>query len=73
MQQRLVILTIDDILRMLADYCGPDDIPSDSQPITLQFNATQQGKLSIIIESNELQSTTPIEVKFDLRKSVLVG
>lgn len=71
-QQRFIITTIDDIVRMLADYCGAEDVPDDARPLTLQYSAANRGKLSIIIDSDSLTSNEPLEIRFDMRKSFLV-
>ncbi len=79
MKDRIVITTIDTILALLRDYVpegsvGADSIPADAQPIKFMYRPSERGKLGILVESNSWTGGgAPIEIKFELRRSHLVG
>lgn len=69
---RFVILRIDDILRLLADYAGePLGLPADAQPVKFRV---YQGKLQLVVESDSWPGDQLAEeVRFDLRRVYNVG
>ncbi len=65
--KRYVILRIDDIYRLLADYAGePLGLLSDCKPVKFR---TVRGKIELMVESESWDHDQPAEeVKFDLRR-----
>lgn len=68
MKRRRILVSIDDLVRLLHDYC-PDDIPADAQANRLMLRPTEQGRLGIEIVAESLPaSLPPLAVKFELRR-----
>ena len=68
MKRRRVLISIDDCVRLLSDYCG-DDIPADAQALRLMLRPTEQGRLGIEIASDSIPAgLPPLDVKFELRR-----
>lgn len=65
--KRFVVLRVDDIFRMLADYAGePLGLPADAQPTKFRH---VRGKLQLMVESESWEGDQPAEeVRFDLRR-----
>ncbi len=53
--QRNVYIRIDDLTRMLADYMFQEDAPRDMKPVTIMINPKHQGKIGLLVSSNEWQ------------------
>lgn len=70
--KRYVILRIDDIYRLLADYAGePLGLLEDCRPMKFR---TQHGKIDLMVYSDFWDADQPAEeVKFDLRRVYGVG
>lgn len=65
--KRFVVLRIDDIYRMLADYAG-ESLGLTTTTKVAKFR-TQQGKLQLILEDEAWDGEQPAEeVKFDIRR-----
>lgn len=70
---RDVVVSIDDLLAMLKDYVGGEDVPADAQPVRLMLNP-QERKLAIVAESAAWgPGMAPLQVRFDLRRVHAVG
>lgn len=69
MKARLVIIGIDDILRLFQDYTGlTESIPADAKVDTLLFNK-QLMKMCLRIEAESLNGPQPPEsVGFELKR-----
>ncbi len=69
MKRRRVLASIDDIVRLLADYCGADNIPQNVQALKLMIRPTEQGRIGIMCESPDWAAgLPPLDVKFELRR-----
>lgn len=70
--KRFIILRVDDIYRLLADYAGePLGLPVDAKPTKFRL---VQGKLQLMVESDSWEHDQPAEqVIFDLRRVYNVG
>ena len=68
-KSRLVVIGIDDILRLFQDYCGlTDSIPADVVVDTLLFNKAQM-KMCLRVESPSWSGVQPPEsVGFELKR-----
>lgn len=74
MNERIVILTAQTIVELFRDYLGPDYIPDDSVLHSIQYKATEKGKIALVIESKEWKNSDPLYVNFDLSTNFsLVG
>lgn len=51
--KRTVILTVRDLTRMISDYMLKEDAPKDIRPVKLMINSQHQGKIGLLVESNE--------------------
>lgn len=58
MKERYVIVTIDTIVNLLKDYCGPD-IPTDTMPHRLLLRPEEKGRLAIELVSDEFKPDSP--------------
>lgn len=68
---RMVMVTIDDIVRLLRDYCGTEDIPERSRATSFRFNQSDK-QLEIMIESPDIPTSEGdrvIQARFDLRQT----
>lgn len=74
MKTRMVILSIDDIMRLFADYCLEEDIPGDTTAVALMRHPTDP-RIAILAESDQWPTgtTEPVIVKFDIRRLFSVG
>lgn len=73
MKQRLVILGIDDISRLFADYARMTGYPADAVCDTLLLHPASK-KMRLRIESASLgPGEAPEEIRFDLKRTHLVG
>jgi hypothetical protein len=65
--KRFIILRIDDIFRILADYSGEAlGLPDDAQPSKFRIH---QGKLQLYVEADSWDKEQPAEeVKFDMKR-----
>ena len=71
--RRIIIASIDDITRVMKDYCGLISIPEDAVPLKLYLNPQEQ-KLGILMESEEWKEGQKVEeMKFDIRRVFSVG
>lgn len=70
--KRYVILRIDDIYRLLADYAGePLGLMADCKPTKFR---TVGGKIQLYVESDSWEHEQPAEeVKFDLKRVYGIG
>lgn len=69
LKRRRVVISIDDVVSLLRDYCGYDDFPADTMPEKLQLHQTEQGRLCIVAESQHWEhGMPPLEVKFEIRR-----
>lgn len=69
MRRRRIIISVDDLMGLLKDYCPADDIPSDTMPERLLLRPAEQGRLGILAESRFWPVGAPaLEVKFELRR-----
>jgi hypothetical protein len=65
---RMIIISIDDICRLFADYAGLVSYPEDGKPIQLKLNPQEQ-KLGIIVESDSFKGDEGIEeLRFDIQR-----
>jgi hypothetical protein len=65
------MLTVDDLVRLLHDYCGEDDIPSTSRATAIRYNPSSKA-IEIKIESPDIPTSSSnhvIQAKFDLRRT----
>ena len=69
MKARLVIIGIDDILKLFQDYCGlTESIPEDAKVDTLLFNK-QLMKMALKISAESFSYDQPPEaVSFELKR-----
>lgn len=69
---RLVVLSIDDILRIFKDYTSmTESIPMDSQADALLYNAAEH-KFCLRITADSLTGSQPPEmIKFELKRTWL--
>ena len=67
---RMVVITIDDLLRIIKDILPPEDLPKDSIPVRLLYRPTDRGRLGIEVESPSfgMGGGSELEVKFDLKR-----
>ncbi len=65
--KRYVIIRIDDIFRILADYAGePLGLPADAMPTKFRL---VQGKLQLMVEADSWERDQPSEeVRFDMKR-----
>lgn len=69
LKRRRVIVSIDDIVSMMRDYCPAEDFPSDVAPLRLMLKPNERGKLAIEAESRFWQhGLPPLQVRFELRR-----
>lgn len=68
MALRMVIVTIDDALRLFKDYVSQEDLPDDAIPVKLMIHPTER-KFAIVAESDQWGSNTPpLNIHFDLKR-----
>lgn len=73
MRTRLLVLSIDDICRLFADYASLTGFPRDAVCDTLFANPATR-RLRLRIESPTLgPHESPEEIRFDLQRSFLVN
>ena len=72
---RALIITIDDIVRLMQSYCkGTGDIPPDAQALSLRVNPNQRGRIKIVAESPQWTGDEgPLLVHFELRRFMPVS
>lgn len=65
--KRYVVLRIDDIFRMIADYAGEAlELPADAQPTKFRL---VQGKLQLMIEADSWEHDQPAEeIRVDMKR-----
>jgi hypothetical protein len=67
--KRTVIITIRDLTRMISDYMFKEDAPGDMRPVKLMVNPQHQGRIGILVESNDWQGYTGEQiVDYQLRR-----
>lgn len=67
-RDRMIITTIDDVMNLFKDYCK-GYLPDDAVPLTLQINPLQPGKMAILTESDNWDTTAEeINVRFELKR-----
>jgi hypothetical protein len=70
---RMVVIPIESLCKIFADYVGQTGFPQDSVPVTWKFNQ-QERKLMLVVEAQSLDGDEGIEeIKFDLRRMYGVG
>ncbi len=72
-KSKLVVIGIDDITRIFADYASSTGFPEDAKCTTLLFHPTNH-KMRLLVESESLSGNEPPEqIRFDLQRTHLVG
>ncbi len=66
-KKRMVVVPIQDLVRILGNYTAYELVPEDSQPVKIMVNPKSKGKIGILIESPGVKEDMH-EVKFDLRR-----
>lgn len=68
-RNRRVLVTIDTLTDMLKDYLSAEDMPVDAMPIKMMVNPTENGKIAILMTSNDFPEAAPnYSVRFDIKK-----
>ena len=67
---RMVVINIDDLLRIIKDILPEEDLPKDSIPVRLLYRPTDRGKIGIEVESPSFSPLggAELNVKFDLKR-----
>lgn len=66
MTRRMVILRIDDLVALLRDFTH---LPSDVRAVKLMVNPQEQGKIGVVVESDEIKhGAAPLHIHFDLKR-----
>lgn len=69
LRTRRVLVTIDTLTDMLKDYLSAEDMPFDAMPIKMMVNPTENGKIAILMTSNDFPADAPnYSVRFDIKK-----
>lgn len=68
MNRRRILVDIDSILNLFKDYLTEEYIPADAMPLKFMIRPTEQGKLGILIISDQLKEGPPIPVTFALKR-----
>lgn len=70
---KLIVIGIDDITRLFADYASATGFPAYGKCVTLLFHPTNH-RMRIVVEAESLSGNLPPEeIRFDLRRTFLVG
>lgn len=73
MKTRIVVIGIDDICRLFRDYANQTGFPSDAVCDTLLFHPAHR-RMRLRVEAESLNGPqVPEQIKFDLRRTHLVG
>ena len=73
MRSRMIIIPIDSIAALLADYASGIGFPPDGKPVTWKYNPVMR-KLALVVEADSLDGNQPPEeVRFTLKRTYLVG
>ena len=71
--RRLVVVGLDDIVRLFKDYVGRVGFPQDAIPTRLMFNSKEK-LVAVEVESEEFTGPQqPERVMFDLQRVYSVG
>ena len=68
MKQRYILLTIDTIAAILADYIDEEDLPSTAHPVKMLMNPTDKRFAIEFIDDSWNGSEAPINVNFKLKR-----
>lgn len=67
--KRMVIITIDTLVELFKDYLGPEQLPTNAQPVAMLINPKEKGKIMIIVDSDDiLQDVGPLRIDFHLKR-----
>lgn len=69
MKSKLIIIGIDDILRIFRDYLGPEAVPADASAVRLLVNPAEKGAFAIDVASASFGTDEPpVSIHFDLKR-----
>ncbi len=73
-QVRSVVVTVDTLVEVLKDYLGEENLPADAQAVRLLVNRKEQGKVGLVVASEQLATGLPaLQAHFDIRRVYSVG
>lgn len=72
-RRRWVILPIDAITAILADYAGMVGFPPDAKPIKWFLNPEERKMRLVVASESAPAQSGPTEIKFDLHQTFLVN
>jgi hypothetical protein len=71
--KRVVVVGIDDLCRIFADYLGPEHLPDDIQPTKFRVSPGER-KLEVVVESEAWDGDQGrMRVDFEIRRVFAVG
>lgn len=69
MLKRRLIISIDDIVNILKDYCSAEDIPPDTMPVQFLLKPNERGAIAIHAESDAwAHGLPPLPITFRLKR-----
>jgi hypothetical protein len=69
---RMVVIPVDDLLRMMGDYLGESNVPFDSKPLRLLQNPSSR-LMGLEIDAPSLPKGGTLRVDFQLKRFSPVG